>query len=75
MKIHIRNGHVVDPANRIDARQDLFIAAGRIVAVGQAPEGFTANRTVDAAGVIVAPGWGHPGKHKGWHKHGHKHGH
>ncbi|HMV53399.1 MAG TPA: dihydroorotase [Rhodocyclaceae bacterium] len=56
MKIHIRNGHVVDPANRIDARQDLFIAAGRIVAVGQAPEGFTANRTVDAAGLIVAPG-------------------
>ena len=56
MKIHIRNGHVIDPANKIDAQNDVFIAAGRIVAVGQAPDGFTANRTLDAEGLIVAPG-------------------
>ncbi len=56
MKIHIANGHVIDPANRIDAPQDVFIAAGRIVAVGRAPDGFTANRTIDARGLIVAPG-------------------
>ena len=56
MKIHIRNGHVIDPANKIDAPNDVFIAAGRIVAVGKAPDGFTANRSIDAAGLIVAPG-------------------
>lgn len=56
MKILIRNGHVIDPANKIDARNDVFIAAGRIVGVGQAPNGFTANRTIDADRLIVAPG-------------------
>lgn len=56
MKIHIRNGHVIDPANKIDAKNDVFIAAGKIVAVGRAPDGFTANRTLDADGLIVAPG-------------------
>jgi dihydroorotase len=34
----------------------LFIAAGKIVAVGAAPDGFTANRTIDASGKIVCPG-------------------
>ena len=56
MKILIRNGHVIDPANKIDARNDVFIAAGRIVGVGQAPNGFAANRTIDADRLIVAPG-------------------
>ncbi len=56
MKIHIKNGRVIDPANGIDAQQDVYIAAGKIAAIGKAPEGFTASRTIDAAGMIVAPG-------------------
>ncbi|MEY3217085.1 MAG: Dihydroorotase, partial [Pseudomonadota bacterium] len=32
------------------------IAAGRIVAIGQAPVDFSANRVIDAKGCIVAPG-------------------
>lgn len=56
MKIHIKNGRVVDPANGIDATQDVFIAAGRVVAIGAAPKGYTANRTIDASGLIVCPG-------------------
>jgi dihydroorotase len=56
MKIHIKNGHLIDPANGIDAQQDLYIAAGKVVAIGQAPAGFTATKTIDAAGMIVAPG-------------------
>jgi dihydroorotase len=56
MKIHIKNGHLVDPANKIDAQQDLYIAEGKIVAVGKAPAGFKADQTVDAKGLIVAPG-------------------
>ncbi|MDB5769654.1 MAG: putative dihydroorotase-like protein, partial [Burkholderia sp.] len=56
MKIHIKNGHLIDPANGVDARQDLYIAAGRVVGIGQAPSGFTATRTIDAAGLVVAPG-------------------
>ena len=56
MKIHIKNGRLIDPAGGIDAKQDVFIAAGRIAAIGVAPKGFTANRTLDATGLIVCPG-------------------
>lgn len=56
MKIHIKNGRVIDPANNIDSNADIFIAAGKIVTLGQAPEGFVANQTIDASGLIVCPG-------------------
>jgi dihydroorotase len=56
MKIHIKNGRLVDPASGTDAKQDVFIAAGKIVALGSAPAGYTANRTIDASGLIVCPG-------------------
>ena len=32
MKLHIKNGRVIDPANKIDQVQDLFIDAGVIAA-------------------------------------------
>lgn len=56
MKIHIQNGRLIDPANKVDARQDVFIADGKIVALGAAPAGFAADRVIDAKGLIVAPG-------------------
>jgi len=57
MKIQIKNGRLIDPANGIDANKDLFIAAGKIVGVGAAPDGFQANRIIDAAKMIVCPGF------------------
>jgi dihydroorotase len=56
MKILIKNGRVVDPASGRDDMADLAIAAGRIVAIGQVPADFHANRTIDARGCVVAPG-------------------
>jgi dihydroorotase len=56
MKLHIKNGRLVDPANHIDAQQDLFIDEGKVAAIGAAPAGFIADRTIDAAGLVVAPG-------------------
>lgn len=56
MKIHIHNGRLIDPRNNIDAVQDVYIAAGKIVAVGHAPANFGANRTIDASGRVVCPG-------------------
>ncbi|WP_034299611.1 dihydroorotase [Herbaspirillum sp. RV1423] len=56
MKLHIKNGRLIDPANNIDAQQDVFIAAGKVVGIGKAPADFTANKTIDAAGLVVAPG-------------------
>ena len=54
--LHIKNGHLIDPANGIDGLQDLFIADGKVIAVGSAPAGFTADTTFDAAGLVVSPG-------------------
>jgi len=56
MKIHIKNGRLVDPKNGIDAIKDVFIAAGKILATGAAPSGFQANRVIDAKGLVVCPG-------------------
>jgi len=53
MNIQIKNGRVIDPANGVDAVQDLFIADGRIVAGGA---GFKADQVIDANGLVVAPG-------------------
>ena len=54
--IRIHGGRVIDPANNIDATQDVYIANGRIVALGTAPDGFRANQEINAAGCIVCPG-------------------
>ncbi|MCH8620135.1 dihydroorotase [Undibacterium sp. TS12] len=56
MKIHIKNGRVIDPASSTDAVQDVFIAAGKVVAIGQTPADFHANKVIDASGLVVAPG-------------------
>ncbi len=56
MKIHIKNGRLIDPKNNIDAQQDVYTAAGKVVAVGAMPESFHANRTIDATGLVVCPG-------------------
>lgn len=56
MRIHIKSGHVVDPINGIDAVNDIFIADGRILAIGDAPDGFHATRVIDAQSLVVCPG-------------------
>lgn len=56
MKIQIANGRVIDPANQLDSVTDLFIADGRILAHGRAPDGFAAARVIDASGLVVCPG-------------------
>ena len=56
MNIKISNGRVIDPAHDIDAVQDLYIAGGRVVALGSAPDGFDAERVIDASGLVVCPG-------------------
>jgi dihydroorotase len=56
MKIHIKNGHLIDPENDIDKKLDIFIAAGKIVGIGKAPEDFNPNQTIDATNLTVIPG-------------------
>ena len=59
MKLHIQHARVIDPASKFDAKRDLFIAAGRILAIAKpnhAPDGFTPDRIIDATGLIASPG-------------------
>jgi len=57
MKIQIQNGTIIDPAAGTEARKDVFIAAGRIVGIGQAPADFNAAKVIDASGLYIAPGF------------------
>ena len=58
MKLLVRHGRVIDPASGRDETTDLAIAAGRIVRIGAvgAMGGFTADREIDATGLVVMPG-------------------
>ncbi|GMR17720.1 MAG: dihydroorotase [Gammaproteobacteria bacterium] len=57
MSLHIKGGHLIDPANNIDKKQDLFIDdRGFIVGIGKPPEGFKAKKILDAKNKIVCPG-------------------
>jgi dihydroorotase len=56
MSILIKNGRVIDPSSRTDHIADVLIVDGRIA--GVAPNLSAPNaETVDAAGLIVAPGF------------------
>src|SRR5476649_2352561 len=56
MKIAITGGRVLDPISKLDKIADVYVADGKIAAIGAAPAGFSADRSVDARGLIVAPG-------------------
>ncbi|WP_026602801.1 dihydroorotase [Methylomonas sp. 11b] len=56
-KILIKNGHVVDPANNIDAIGSVCIADGKIISVLEQAADFTPEQIIDASGQIVCPGF------------------
>ncbi|MGD8547661.1 MAG: dihydroorotase [Thiohalophilus sp.] len=56
MRIHIKGGRLIDPANGIDKKQDLFIADGKVVAIKKAPDGFQPDQVIDATDQVVIPG-------------------
>jgi len=56
VKIEIRNGRVIDPKHGIDRKASLYIAAGKVAAMGESPAGWHASRVLDAAGLVVCPG-------------------
>jgi dihydroorotase len=52
MRIHIKNGRVVDPASGRDGQGEVFLAEGRIAEPFKNPD-----RVIDAKGLVVAPGF------------------
>lgn len=53
----IRNGRVLDGTGAPARSADIGVRDGRIVAVGAVPAEASADRTIDAAGRVVAPGF------------------
>ncbi|MEJ2175284.1 MAG: dihydroorotase, partial [bacterium] len=56
MTLRIINARVIDPASGRDAAGDVFIERGRIAALDADARTAHAERTLDAAGLVVAPG-------------------
>lgn len=54
-EIAINNGRVIDPESGLDAQRNIGIRNGRIATI--TGKKITAQRTIDAEGMIVAPGF------------------
>ena len=55
-RVEIAGARVVDPASKRDAAGSIYIAEGKIAAIGKAPDGFRADETIDAKGLFACPG-------------------
>jgi dihydroorotase len=52
----LKNGHVIDPLNNIDALMDVAVAQGKIARVAANIDAAGARKTIDVAGFYVTPG-------------------
>ncbi len=52
----LKNGHLIDPLNKIDGKMDVAISNGKIAAVEPDINPALAQKVVDLAGLIVTPG-------------------
>jgi len=55
LDVVVRGGRVIDPLSGLDAIRDVGIRDGRIVAISEDP--LDGARTLDATGLVVAPGF------------------
>jgi len=57
MNLLIKNGHVIDPANRINEKLDILVSGGKIASVSK-PGSIPGNgvQIIDALGKLVVPG-------------------
>lgn len=56
MRLKITDGLLVDPVTGREEIADLYVADGSIVGRGASPGPFTADREIDASGLVVSPG-------------------
>ena len=52
----LKQGHVIDPANRIDGVMDIAVAGGKIARVAANIPAGEARKVIDAQGLYVTPG-------------------
>jgi N-acyl-D-amino-acid deacylase len=62
----IRNGRIVDGTGNPWFKGDLAIRGDRIVALGAIPAEVPAKRSIDASGLVVAPGFVDAHSHSDW---------
>ncbi len=56
-KLLIKQGRVIDPANKIDTLGSVWIADGKVVSVIDQVDNFTPDKVIDASGYLVCPGF------------------
>ena len=56
MKMSILDARVIDPYSGLDQVTNLHLKDGKIIAIGTAPICFSASETIDANGLVAAPG-------------------
>lgn len=52
----LKNGHLIDPKNGIDAPRDVAVKNGRIAEIGENIPADQAAKTIDVEGLLVMPG-------------------
>ena len=52
----LQGGHVVDPANKLNAVRDIAIKDGRIAVVAETIPPSSAKKVISARGMLVTPG-------------------
>src|SRR5258708_5972644 len=55
-RTEIRGARVIAPASKRDEPASIYIADGKIAAIGKAPDGFRADESIDAKGLVACPG-------------------
>jgi len=56
-RLLIRNGRVVDPSQGLDQGMDILVEDGHVAAIGERLEVPARVKTLDAVGLVVAPGF------------------
>jgi len=57
MKLILQNGRIIDPASQYDAVGSLCVQEDKIIAVGDVPAGFQADKVIDCTGHVISPGF------------------
>jgi dihydroorotase len=55
-RLLVSNGLILDPVTQSVKTSNVYIADGNIIAIDHEPDGFEADQTIDATGLIISPG-------------------